>query len=166
MNSNFVKYLKVLKSGNELIKETTLAELHRSFSSLSQEDQKLAGIFLHDIQRGDIQIDPNLTFRDYLIDYRTKAKDREIEIIVKCIGVNAKSLRALMSTRVNEANLNEYGRFDELTATVDKQKAKVYFEALGGQPLPASMVNIRAAGLLKKFIFEDGFEIPQVMRVS
>src|SRR5690606_14895322 len=63
MNSRFVKYIKVLQSGDEQAKETTLAELHRSFSSLSQEDQKHADIFLHDIQRGDVKIDPECTFR-------------------------------------------------------------------------------------------------------
>ena len=161
MNSNFEKYLKVLQSGDEAAKETTLAELHRSFSSLSQEDQKFAGIFLHDIQRGDMQIDPTRTFRDYLIDYKTKAKNREIAAIVERLGVDAGKLRALMSTTLTEANLNEYGRFAELTATIDKQKAKAYFEKLAGQTLPPNKVNMRAANLLTKFILADGFEIKE-----
>lgn len=81
MNSRFEKYLKELQSGDEAAKETTLADLHRSFASLSQEDQKLAEIFLHDIQRGDVQIDPARTFRDYLNDYKTQAKNKEVEAI-------------------------------------------------------------------------------------
>jgi len=64
MNSRFEKYLKVLQSGDEQAKETTLADLHRSFSSLSQEEQRIAEIFLHDVQRGDVQIDPHRTFRE------------------------------------------------------------------------------------------------------
>lgn len=30
------------------------------------------------------------------------------------------------------ANLNEFGRFDDLNATFDQQKAKIYFEDLEG----------------------------------
>jgi type I restriction enzyme R subunit len=60
MNSNFAKYLKVLENGDEEVKEATLAELHRSFAFLSQDEQKSAEIFLRDIQRGDVQINPFL----------------------------------------------------------------------------------------------------------
>jgi len=161
MNSNFEKYLKVLQSGDEVAKEATLAELHRSFASLSQEDQKFAAIFLHDIQRGDVQVDASRTFRDYLNDYKARAKNIEVETIVKYLGVDAGKLCALMSANLTEANLNEYGRFDELMGSIDKEKAKNYFEKLDGQPLPAFKVNIKSANLLRKFITEGGFEINQ-----
>ncbi len=161
MNSSFEKFLKVLQSGDEPAKETTLAELHRSYSSLSQEEQKFAGILLHDIQRGDVQIDPARTFRDYLTDYQAKAKNQEVEAIVQCLGIDARKLRALMNTNITEANLDEYGRFGDLTATVDQQKAKAYFEGLEGKALPLFRVNIKAATLLKKFILADGFELEE-----
>lgn len=133
MNSRFAKYLKELQSGDEHAKETTLAELQRSFSSLSQEEQKQAGIFLHDIQRGDVEIEPDRTFRDYLSDYQTRAKDREVDVIVELLGVDAEKLRALMNSSVTGPNLNDYGRFDALRETMDHAKAKAYFEALEGQ---------------------------------
>ena len=161
MNSRFEKYLKVLQSSDEQAKETTLAELHRSFSSLAQEEQKIAEIFLHDIQRGDVQIDPARTFRDYLTDYKAKAKNKEVEAIVKCLGIDAGKLLALMKTSNTEANLNEYGRFDDLKATVDQQKAKAYFEGMEGKALPLFRVNIKAASLLKRFILEDGCELAE-----
>lgn len=159
MNSRFDKFLKVLESGDEQAKEVTLAELHRSFSSLSQEQQKFAEIFLHDIQRGDVQIDPNRTFREYLTDYQAAAKNQEVATIVKHLGIDAGKLLALMNTSITEANLNEYGRFDDLKVTIDKEKAKAYFETLEGQTLPAFKVNIKAASLLQRFILEDGFEL-------
>ncbi len=65
----------------------------------------------------------------------------------------------LMNTRTTEANLNEYGRFDELKATVDKQKARAYFEAVEGQTIPPFKVNIKAADLLRTFIIQGGFEL-------
>ncbi|RAO74947.1 type I restriction endonuclease subunit R [Dyella jiangningensis] len=152
MNSRFAKFLKVLRGGDEQAKESTLAELHRSFTSLSQEDQKIAEIFLHDIQRGDVQIDPRRTFRDYLTDYKAEATNKEVAEIVSCLGLDRTKLIALMNTLVTDANLNEYGRFDDLRGTVDQQRAKAYFEGLEGASLPMFRVNIKAAKLLKDFL--------------
>lgn len=159
MNSRFEKYLKILQSGDAQAKEATLAELHRSFTSLSQWEQRIAEIFLHDIQRGDVQIDPHRTFREYLTDYQDKAKNQKIATLVALLGVDKAKLITLMNTHVTEVNLNEYGRFDDLKETIDKQKAKAYFEALEGKTLPAFKVNIKAASLLQRFILEDSIEL-------
>lgn len=159
MNSRFAKYLKELQSGAGPSKEATLAELHRSFTSLSQEDQRFAEIFLHDIQRGDVQIDPDRTFRDYLTQYKSAAKDREVETIVSILGIDASKLRALISTHVTEANLNDYGRFDDLRATVDQNKAKTYFDNLEGKSLPMFKVNIKSTKLLSDFLLRGEIEL-------
>lgn len=156
MNSRFEKYLKVLQSGDAQAKEDTLADLHRSFTSLSQEDQNIAEIFLHDIQRGDLQIDPTRSFRDYLAEYKIDAVDKEVAAIVAYLGVDAKKLIALMNTHVTDAKLNEFGRFDDLRGTVDPQKAKAYFEGLEGASLPMSRVNIKVANLLREFLRKAG----------
>ena len=158
MNSRFDKYLKELQGGNEQARETTLAELHRSFSSLSQEEQKIAEIFLHDIQRGDVQIDAHRTFRDYLADYQARARNHEIDTLVARMGVDKVKLVALLNTRVTQANLNEFGRFDDLKSTVDQQKAKMYFEGLEGTELPLFRVNIRTAKSLQDFIIRGGLD--------
>lgn len=152
MNARFAKYLKVLQSGDAPAKEATLAELHRSFTSLSQEDQKIAEIFLHDIQRGDVQIDPNRTFRDYLVDYKVRAKNRDVEALVATLGVDAEKLAALMNAHVTEQNFNEYGRFDALRDTADLQRAKAYFDRVEGQPQPMFKVRIKTANLLREFL--------------
>ncbi|GAA5784364.1 type I restriction endonuclease subunit R [Chitiniphilus shinanonensis] len=158
MNSRFEKYLKVLQSGDASTKEATLTELHRSFTSLSLEDQKTAEIFLHDIQRGDVQVDPLRTFRDYLTDYKTAARDTEIAAIVSYLGLDKEKLVTLMNTHLTEATLNEYGRFDELRQTIDQQIAKTYFEGLEGKSLPMFRVNIKAAKLLSDFLLRGGIE--------
>jgi len=160
MNSRFVKYLKVLQTAvDHDAREATLLELQRSFSSLSQDQQRFAEIFLRDIQRRDVEIDPERSFRDYLADYQAKAKNKEVEAIVVHLGIDAKKLIALMNTTTSEATLNEYGRFDKLKATIDKQKAKAYFEAFEGQPIPTFKVNIKAANLLREFVIRGGFEL-------
>ena len=133
-----------------------MADLHRSFTSLSQEDQRLAEIFLHDIQRGDMQIDPLRTFPDYLNDYKTRSKNQKIAAIVSYLGVDSNKLIALMNSHITEANLNEYGLFDDLRGTVNQHQAKAYFESLEGTTLPMSRVNIKAAKLLSDFLLRGG----------
>ena len=162
MNSRFEKYLKVLEDEDDEAKETTLAELHRSFASLSQEEQKIAEIFLHDIQRGDVQIDATRTFRDYLTDYKVRAQNEEVQALVQILGIDVEKLQALMNSNATEANLNEYGRFDELKETIDKQKARVYFQSTTGEELSPARVNIKAATLLRRFILENGFKLEQI----
>ncbi|MCX6338208.1 MAG: hypothetical protein NT153_13185 [Bacteroidetes bacterium] len=56
-------------------------------------------------------------------------------------------------------DINEYGRFDELKNTVDKYKAKSYFEKLEETSILAYKINIKVHNLLQKFIIEDGFDI-------
>ena len=154
MNSRFEKYLKELDAADEQARESTLSELQRSFSSLSQEEQKHAEILLRDIHRGDLQIDASRTFRDYLADYQAKAQNEEVAAIVEILGVDENKLIALMNINATEATLNEYGRFDELKATVDKRKAKAYFEELTDEKLSPAKVNIRAATLLRRFLLD------------
>ncbi|MGU3628719.1 type I restriction endonuclease subunit R [Comamonas sp. C24C] len=159
MNSRFQKYLKELAGSNADALAATLGELQRSFASLAQEEQRYAEIFLRDIQRGEVIIDSKRSFRDYLTDYKAEAKNAEVGGIVKYLGVDAGKLLAMMNTQTTEANLNEYGRFDALKATVDKQKAKAYFDALEGSSIPVFKVNVKAEGLLRKFILDGGFAL-------
>jgi type I restriction enzyme R subunit len=158
MNSRFAKYLKELQSGDGSSKEATLAELHKSFTSLSQQDQKFAGMFLNDVQRGDVQVDPDRTFRDYLADYKIAAIDKEVMAIASALGLDAAKLIALINTHLTESTLNEYGRFDDLRATVDQDKAKTYFDGLEGNSLPIFKVKIKAAKLLSDFLLRGGVQ--------
>lgn len=160
MNSRFEKYLKTLQSSDdaEAISDT-LAELHRSFATLTQEEQKIADIFLHDIQRGDVVIGSTRPFKEYIIEYQSKDKNRKIDAIAQMLGLDKSKLVILMNTNITEANINDYGRFDELKSTVDRQKAKVYFESVEGLSIPLFRVNIKTANFLQKFIIEGGFEL-------
>ena len=138
-------------------KQKTLAELHRSFASLSQQEQKYAEILLRDIHRGDLQIDSARTFRDYLNEYQKQAQNEEVQAMTQALGIDAGKLKQLMNANVTEANLNEYGRFDELKETIDKKIAREHFESKSGEKLSSAKLNIKAASLLRKFILEGGF---------
>jgi type I restriction enzyme R subunit len=66
-----------------------------------------------------------------------------------------------MRANITELNINEYGRFDELKAKVDRGKAKDYFEKMEGKTLPDYRISIKIDQLLKDFITKDGFELAE-----
>lgn len=161
MNSRFEKYLKTLKKedlDSEHIQQT-LDELHKSFASLTQEEQKFANIFIHDVQSGNASIESGKTFREYITEYQFKAKNAEIHQISQVFGLDEVKLRNMMNSGVSELNINEYGRFEELKNTVDKIKAKDYFEKLENQTIPPFKINIKVHNLLREFIISGGFEV-------
>jgi len=143
MNTRFEKFLKTLKQegvDSEQL-QRTLDELHKSFASLTQDEQKHANIFLHDVQSGNAGIDTKKIFRQYVTDYQFKAKNAEIYKIAQALGLDEARLRSMMNTNITESNINEYARFDELKNTVDKTKAKAYFEKLEGTTIPPFKIN-------------------------
>ncbi len=162
MNARFEKYIKLLHmegTTKETIEQAE-TELHKTFATLSQEEQKYANIFLHDIQRGDVEISESKTLRDYINEYLIKAKDDQIHRVATALGVDEAKLRNLMSLKRNSANINEFGRYDELKKTVNKTKAKEYFEQIEGTKIIPPKVNVKVDNLLRMFILSGGMEIP------
>lgn len=159
MNSRFDKYRKIIDSGDTVEIEKTLNELHKSFATLSQEEQKYANIFIHDIQNGDIQVDSSKTFRKYVALYQANAENSQIMKLVELFGLDNEKLKEMINLNVTESNINDYGRFDDLKNSVDKEKAKAYFEEIEGCTLPLPKVNIKVHNLLKDFILKGGYEI-------
>ena len=160
MNANFTKWLKQLQEGasKEAI-EQTLNELHKSFASMTQEEQKYANLFLHDVESGNVRVEEGKSLKDYITEYKTNAKNDQIHRFATAVGVNEEKLRSLMDLHVTEATINEYGRYDALKSSVDIEVAKAYFEKKEGKSIPPFMVPIRLDELLRKFIFSDGFEV-------
>lgn len=157
MNSRFKKYLKALQDGEETA--AVLDELHKSFATLTQEEQKYANIFLHDVQTGDVKVEEGKTLRDYITEYMASAKNDQIHRFSVAIGVDENELRSFMQAKVTEANINEFGRFDRLKATVNVDTAKAYFEKLEGAPVKKFKVPMKIDQILRKFILEGGFDI-------
>ncbi|MBH2536444.1 type I restriction endonuclease subunit R [Serratia marcescens] len=156
MNSRFDKYLKELNQHQDAANiETTLNELHKSFASLTQSEQKYAKLFLHDLQRGDAQLLEGHTFRDYINTYKDNAENAQLNAVVNALGLDKELLIALMTNSVNDKNLNDFGRFDALKETVNKAKAKAYFEKKDGITIPLFKLNIRIDQFLKQFIFSQ-----------
>jgi type I restriction enzyme R subunit len=97
--------------------------------------------------------------RDYITEYQYKAKDDQIRRFATLLGLDEARLRDMISLNLTEANINEFGRFDELRKSVDKSKAKAYFESLDGVSLIPPKVNMKTDKILREFILSGGFEI-------
>ncbi len=161
MNSKFDKYLKSLHQTNinpeEL--EKSLNELHKSFASLSQQEQKYANILIHDIDSGNIELDSTKQFMDYIYEYANKEKNDEIKDFCSILGYDEVALRNLMSQVVTEKNIDDFGRFEKLSKTIDMNKAKEYFDKIKKKSLQPFEVYIKGQQLLRRFILENGFDI-------
>lgn len=128
LNSRFEKYLKVLNGGtaSEAERQSVLAELHKSFASLSQEEQRFAVIFLHDVENGSVNMESGKTFKNYIIEYQTKAQNDSIRKVSNDFGIDENLLREVMNAHVTRDNLNEYNRFANLIDTADVEKVKTF----------------------------------------
>jgi len=159
MNSRFEKYLKLLDSADGEVVEEALNDLHKTFATLSQDEQKFANVFLRDIQRGDTAFEEGKSLRDYITEYQTGAKNSQIAYVSSVFGLNEKLLRELMTLRLTKANINEFGRFDSLTKTVDKVLAKEYFEKKESVVVSLFAVNAKVSKLLQEFVLDGGFDL-------
>ena len=161
MNSRFNKYMKALMQENIDEKELkkTLDDLHRSFSVLSQEYQKYANLFLHDIESGNISLQPNQTFQECLNKYAKDIKSDQIHNFSQILGYPEDRLRNIMRQAITSNNINDFGRFEKLSKTVDMERAKIYFEKQEEKSLQPYEVFIKSQNLLRQFILENGLDI-------
>ena len=161
MNSRFEKYIKVLHNDeiSKEFKEEALNDLHNTFATLNQEEQKYANIFLHDLQRGDVFLKEGKTFRDYITDYQFKAKNDQIHRFAEVLGLDEEKLRTMMDLKLTESTIDEFGRLEVLKATKDKDKVKAYFQKKEGVEISKARANIKADKLIREFILKGGIDI-------
>ena len=161
MNENFDKWRKQLELAGPDAEATdsALAALHKSFSSLSQEEQKHAMLFLHDVQSGDVFVEQGKTFRDYVTEYQRRAKDEQVVRASELFGVDAALLSELMESGTDEESIDEFGRFERLMETLDCQKAREYFAPREDGAVSPFKAKIKANNLLRSFVIEGGFEL-------
>lgn len=159
MNSKFHKYYKLVKEGaDDETKSAMLNELHKSFATLTQEEQKYAHMVIHDIQNSTLEYDEKKTIMDYISSYVSKAKCDEITIFVQAIGINEEALRRFLAYHVNASNIDEYGRFEKLKKEVDLDVAQRYFERKEGAPIPRRKIHPKVDKVLRDFILYGVFE--------
>lgn len=160
MNSRFEKYLKNLHQADitEEQLQASLDELHKSFATLTQDEQKYAEIFLHDVQRGEVVVEDGKTHRDYITEYQYKAKNDQIHSFAVAFGLDEDLLKNMMQLNLTEANIDEFGRFDKLKQSVNKAAAKAFLEKIEGKVIIPPKVNMKVDKILRKFILTGGFD--------
>ena len=124
MNARFTKWLKTLGKTENAVAFT---ELHHSFATLSQEDQRFAEQFLHDVQSGEVTPNPELSLSDYIVRYKQRAADSRIQKIIDDLGLNAELLHAMLARKYSPENL-DLTKFKLLKESVSKEKAQAFFE--------------------------------------
>lgn len=161
LNGKFKKYIEKLYSGEEEKEVDKLnQQLHESFASLSEEDQKFANQILNDIQNGKLKInDDSKSLTDYITEYKTKEKNDQIHIFAEKLGVDEIQLRELISLKPNDANLNDYGRFDAFIKTLKLDVAQAYFSDSTGKKIPMPLVKVKAEMLARDFIVRGGYDL-------
>ena len=160
MNSRFRKYYKMVQEGaDEENKSAMLNELHKSFATLSQEEQKYAHMVIRDIQNSVLLYDESKSIKDYISSYRTKARNEELHNFAIKLGIDENALREFMSLNVNEHNIDEFGRFEKLKQTIDIDIAQLYFEGKEGLAIPRRKIHPKIDKMLREFILNGGNEV-------
>ena len=165
MNSRFEKYRRALEQDISLEALRLIEEeLHSSFASLTQEQQKYAGLFMNDLHRGELVLEEDIAFTEYITEYEYRAKNKEVRDLAEALGLDIRQLERFMAGDVTENNIDEFGRFRKLKNSVDRDKAKSFFEEALKETMTPFRLNREIDRLLKDFILKGGYEIVEVAK--
>lgn len=145
INEHFTKYIKT----ND---QKELDELHKSIAALPEKEQRYAKEILDEVfvpQEGK-------EFSDCITERMGKAEDERIHKFASDIGVDEEKLRKMISLRLTENNIGVQGRDEELEETIDKQKARAYFELKEGKSLNEWEITKLISKELRAFILSGG----------
>lgn len=156
MNSKFTKYVEELKNNDKVLIEKTLNDLHKSFSTLSQEQQKYAGIFLDDVNSNKIKLEINKSFKDYVTEYMRNGQNTRKMKFCESYGINIDAFEVFLN-EFNKSNPNEFGKYDKLKLKIDYSVSKNYLENKLGEKLKDFHVKKIVDANIIKFINEENF---------
>lgn len=151
LNSRFEKYLKALHNDENTVQ--ALNELHQAFPTLTKAEQEIAGVILRDIQRGDLSVAADKSFKDYIVLYQSEQRNDEIHQFAEHLGLDETLLRNILNKKIDEQNINNF--IDQLKPTADKDKAKAYFEQLENKKIPPPMVSVKLDKALRAFLLHS-----------
>ena len=98
-------------------------------------------------------------------DYQKKHTDDIIHKFAVSLGLNEELLRQMFISKSESSDINAFGQFDKLMQSIDKAKAKEYFESTEG-PMPMHRVMIKADRLVRDFILDGGFEVTETKQAQ
>ena len=114
---------------------------------------------IHDIESGDLIIEENKSFMDYITQYATKAENDQIRKLAQSFDLDENKLRNMMTLPVSAKNLNEYGRFDDLLNSVNYDIARKSLEEIYGRTIEIWEAHVEVQKILRDFILQGGFDL-------
>lgn len=154
MNRNFERYVKALHqegvSKEEL--DRLLNELSTSFASLPQAEQRFAEVLLHEIQTNDIVLEPDKSCRDYITDYMRRSQEAAVNELVESLGIDRDILQRIIERHPTQKDLDQFGQYDRLKESADRDKAQAYFQQTTGKTLSGLHLTIAIDRHLRDFI--------------
>lgn len=160
MNSRFQKYLLVLNSGDAETRSLALNELHKTFATLTQEEQKQANIIIHDIHTGKLIPAKDKTIKDYITEYMVRLSNIYMLRFAEFIGVPFDDFKKFMD-EVDRTNPDAFGRLTELKKLVNRVHLRANLEKKNGQPCSLPKANIELDSLIRRYIDQNGFDISE-----
>ena len=106
-----------------------------------------------------IQLPGNLFFGTSIATCIMVMKKNKTDNDVLFIDATKECIKVTNNNKLTEENINEFGRLDELKKTVDKEKAKAFFEEREKTKLIPPKVNMKTDRMLRTFIITGGIEI-------
>lgn len=161
LNRHFTKFIRSKHEGDAAEQERIKADLHRFFAKLTAEQQRFAHMVINDIEKGELVVEGDKTFTDYINDYQERSEANHIAQVVDAFGVDEEQLQYLISTNITKANLDEFGRFEKLKSTIDSPSARTYLESRLQRKLKGFEVTRLASNTLQEFILQEGFDLDE-----
>lgn len=110
-------------------------------------------IFLRDVDRGEVNLVDGKSFMDYIVEYQQNLENNQIHKVAITFGLDEDLLLEIINSDLTMA------KFNTLKDSVDKAKAKAYFEEVAGKKLPALKVNIKIDDILRRFVEGKDYDI-------
>lgn len=160
MNSRFDIFLKLIQGDyNQEAFDKTLRDLQKSFSMLSQEEQKYASVFIHDVQSGNTHLILGKTFREYITDMMKAAENDRIKRVVRILGCYEQLLREMMEQKVTKETIEAHGKYKELKDSVNKKKATQFFFDVEKNDFQPERLAMYVDAYLRHFILSGGDDL-------
>lgn len=154
LNRRFKVFVNMVRQNdNQDDIDSIVSELHKSFASLSQEEQQMAELIIHDIHSGKLDVEEGRDFRSYINEYMEQARNTRTHRFAQNLGIDESALIEYMSHHRTRANRDEFGAFSRLKESIDIHKAQEYIEQREGKPVALPFVIIKAEKLLEDFLF-------------
>lgn len=140
-----------------------LVEVQQYYVALNQDEQRAARRVIAMIQSASLDPDPSKSFRDYINEELAGTLSSQITKLAVATGVDTTMVEHLLKTyggqELSDADLNSFGHFDQVLATVDHGVFDHWLKTEKNKDLSHIDRNWAAHQLLKEFLKRGGMDV-------